>query len=113
MLVSRSVLSRLSASCSCSPLRGRGRTVSPLGAAAAIAQTGVSAGKQAIALAVFVAIGTIGPGAPVAIYLAMGERSKRILDELRGWMAQNNTAIMAVICLLIAAKLLGDGVSGF
>jgi threonine/homoserine/homoserine lactone efflux protein len=84
-----------------------------VGAAAAIAQTGASAGKQAVALAVFVAIGTIGPGAPVAIYFAMGERSKRLLEELRVWMAHNNAAIMAVICLVIAAKLIGDGISGF
>ena len=84
-----------------------------VGAAAAISQTGVSAGKQAVALAVFVVIGTLGPGAPVAIYLAMGERSKRLLDELRVWMAHNNAAILAVICLLIGAKLIGDGISGF
>jgi hypothetical protein len=84
-----------------------------IGAAAAIAQTGVSAGKQAVALAVFVAIGTIGPGAPVAIYFAMGDRSKGILEELRDWMSQNNGAIMAVICLVIGAKLIGDGISGF
>jgi len=81
-------------------------------AAAAIAQTGVGAGKQAVALAVFVVIATIGPGAPVAIYFAMGERSKKLLDELRDWMSQNNAAIMAVICLVIAAKLIGDGITG-
>jgi threonine/homoserine/homoserine lactone efflux protein len=52
-----------------------------VGAAAAIAQTDASAGSQAVALAVFVAIGTLGPGAPVAIYLAMGERS---LPDRRG-----------------------------
>jgi threonine/homoserine/homoserine lactone efflux protein len=84
-----------------------------IGAAAAIAQTGASAGSQAVALAVFVAIGTIGPGAPVAIYFAMGDRSKGILEELRSWMSQNNGAIMAVICLVIGAKLIGDGISGF
>jgi threonine/homoserine/homoserine lactone efflux protein len=82
-------------------------------AAAAISQTGASTGSQAVALAVFVLIGTLGPGAPVAIYFAMGERSKRILDELKTWMAHNNAAIMAVICLVIAAKLIGDGISGF
>jgi hypothetical protein len=43
----------------------------------------------------------------------MGERSKRVLDELKGWMAHNNGTIMAVICLLIGAKLIGDGISGF
>ncbi len=84
-----------------------------IGAAAAIAQTGISSGDQAVALAVFVAIATLGPAIPVAIYFAMGERSKRILEELRAWMAHNNAVIMAVLCLLIAAKLIGDGISGF
>jgi len=82
-------------------------------AAAAIAQTGASTGSQAVALAVFVLIGTLGPGTPVAIYFAMGARSKRVLDDLKDWMAHNNAAIMAVICLVIAAKLIGDGIAGF
>jgi threonine/homoserine/homoserine lactone efflux protein len=81
-------------------------------AAAAIAGTGAPADQQAIALAIFVAIGTIGTGLPVLLYFTMGERSARLLDELKGWMAQNNATIMAVICLLIGAKLLGDGISG-
>jgi hypothetical protein len=42
----------------------------------------------------------------------MGERSRQMLDELRTWMAHNNAAIIAVICLAIAAKLIGDGISG-
>lgn len=84
-----------------------------VGAAAAIAQTGVPAGEQALALTVFVAIGTIGPGVPVAIYLALGERSKQLLDGLRVWMSHNNAAIMTVLCLIIGAKLIGDGISGF
>ncbi len=82
-----------------------------VGAAAAIAQTGVSAGSQAVALAVFVIVATIGPGAPVAIYLVMGERSKELLDGLRSWMTRSNATIIAVICLVIAAKLIGDGIA--
>jgi threonine/homoserine/homoserine lactone efflux protein len=82
-----------------------------LGAASAIAQTGIEAGEQAAALAVFVAIGTLGPGLPVAIYFAMGARAGHVLDELKQWMAANNAAIMAVLCLVIGAKLLGDGVA--
>lgn len=84
-----------------------------IGAATAISQTGASAGRQAVALGVFVAIGTFGPGIPVAIYFVMGERSKRMLDEVRAWMARNDAVIMAVLCLVIAAKLIGDGISGF
>ena len=33
-----------------------------VGAAAAIAQTGIDTGEQAVALAVFIVIGTLGPG---------------------------------------------------
>ena len=82
-------------------------------AATAISQTGISAGDQAIAFAVFVAVAALGPTVPVILYFAMGERSKSLLDELRQWMAHNNATIMAVICLLIAAKLIGDGIGGF
>lgn len=83
-----------------------------VGAASAIAQTGAAAGSQAVALALFIAIGTIGTGLPVLLFFTMGERSERMLDELKAWMAQNNATIMAVICLLIGAKLLGDGLTG-
>lgn len=84
-----------------------------VGAAAAIAQTGAATGDQAVALIVFVLVGTLGPGIPVAIYFGLGERAQRILDGLRTWMARENVVIMAVICLIIGAKLIGDAISGF
>jgi len=80
-------------------------------AGAAIAQTGIPAGEQAIAYAVFVVIGTLGPGMPVAIYFAMGDRSREILGGLRDWMARHNAAIMTVLMLVIGVKLLGDGIA--
>jgi len=82
-----------------------------VGAAAAIAQTGASAGSQAVALAVFILIATLGVGAPVAIYFVMGDRGGRILRELHDWMARENAMIMAVICLIIGAKLVGDAIT--
>ena len=45
--------------------------------------------------------------------LALGDRSRDLLDGLRGWMARHNAVIMAVLFLLIGAKLIGDAVSGF
>src|SRR3954452_20356474 len=45
--------------------------------AAAIAQTGISTGQQAGALAIFVVIATLGVAAPVVIFFALGDRSKR------------------------------------
>jgi threonine/homoserine/homoserine lactone efflux protein len=83
-----------------------------VGAAVAIAQTGAATGDQVVALAVFTLVATLGVGTPVAMYFAMGERSKDVLDDLKSWMARNNGAIMAVICLLIGAKLIGDAIGG-
>jgi threonine/homoserine/homoserine lactone efflux protein len=83
-----------------------------LGAAAAIAQVGGSTGDQAVALAVFVVVASVGVIAPVAIYLFMGDRAAKILDGLRERMSRDNATVMAVICLIIAWKLIGDGISG-
>jgi threonine/homoserine/homoserine lactone efflux protein len=83
-----------------------------VGAGAAIAQTGASTGDQAVALAVFVLLGTLGPGIPVGIYFLMRDRATAILEGLRGWMARENATIMAVLCLIIGAKLIGDAITG-
>lgn len=82
-----------------------------VGAATAIAQTGAGTLSQAVALAVFIVIATLGVGAPVAIDFLMGDRAARILGQLHGWMARENATIMAVICLIIGAKLIGDAIS--
>jgi len=83
-----------------------------LAAADSVAQTGISGGEEVIAYAVFALIGTLGVGAPVGIYFAMGARSEQVLADLRDWMAQNNAVITAVICVLIGVKLIGDGITG-
>jgi threonine/homoserine/homoserine lactone efflux protein len=82
-------------------------------AGAAIAQTGISGGEQAAAYAVFAVVATAGVAAPVVIYFALGDRAGPILDGLEGWMSRNNAVIMAVLCLVIGAKLVGDAISGF
>jgi hypothetical protein len=51
--------------------------------------------------------------APLALYFALGDRSKAILDELKDWMAHNNATIMAILLLIIGVKLIGDAISGF
>ena len=48
-----------------------------IAAGAAIAGTGISAGEQAGALAVFIAIATLGVAAPLVVYFALGSRSAR------------------------------------
>jgi hypothetical protein len=83
-----------------------------IAAAAAIAQTGIAGGQQAVAYAVFAVVGTLGVGAPVVLYFAMGKRSAALLDGLKDWMAHNNAVIMAVLCLVIGVKLIGDALGG-
>lgn len=82
-----------------------------VGAAVAIAETGVSTSGQAGALAVFVLLGTLGPGIPLAISLLMRERAAIILGGVRDWMVREDATIIAVLCLIFAAKLLGDAIS--
>jgi threonine/homoserine/homoserine lactone efflux protein len=81
-------------------------------AAATIAEAGLSSRDEAIALAVFVIIGSLGTCVPVALFAVLGSRAVQPLDQLRNWMAQHNTAIMAVLYLIIGAKLVGDAISG-
>jgi threonine/homoserine/homoserine lactone efflux protein len=82
-----------------------------IGACAAIAQTGIDAGEQAVALAVFIVIATVGVAAPVMLFFALGDRSAKLLGELKEWMASENATIMAILMLVIGVKLIGDGIS--
>ena len=83
-----------------------------VGAAAAIAHAGLEPGEQAVSLGVFAIIATLGVGAPVVLYFASGERSARMLADLRDWMGAHNPAIMTVLLLVLGAKLVGDGIAG-
>lgn len=83
-----------------------------IAAAAAIAQTGISSGEEAGAMAIFVALGSLTIVAPLVIFFALGSRAARILDGLKTWMAAHNAAIMAVLLLVLGFKLIGDAISG-
>jgi hypothetical protein len=80
--------------------------------AAAIAQTGISGAQQVIAYLVFALIGTLGVGTPVVLYFALGDRSDKLLGQLKDWMSQHNAVIMTVLCLIIGVKLIGDAIGG-
>jgi hypothetical protein len=84
-----------------------------VGAAVGIAQTGIPGTEQALAYLVFALIATLGVATPVAVYFVLGERSERLLTELKHWMSLHNAVIMTVLCLVFAAKLIGDAISGF
>ena len=82
-------------------------------AAAEIAGAGLRAGQQVAVLLAFVLLASAGVLTPLVLTLALGARSRGMLDGLRAWMARYNAVIMTVLLLLIGAKLVGDAVSGF
>jgi threonine/homoserine/homoserine lactone efflux protein len=83
-----------------------------LAAAAAIANAGLDGTDTAVAIALFVAIGSVTVVGAVVFYLAAPRKAERPLAEIREFMSRNNATIMMVILLLLGAKLLGDALSG-
>lgn len=82
-----------------------------IAAAVTVAQAALAAGQQAVAFGTFAVLGSLGVGVPLALFLVLGERSRRLLAQLRTWLVRHNAAIMAVLLLVIGAKLIGDGIS--
>jgi threonine/homoserine/homoserine lactone efflux protein len=83
-----------------------------LSAAATIAQAGLSGTQQAVALAVFILLGSLLIIAPVAIFFAMGAKARQTLDGWKTWLSQNNATIMCVLFLVFGAVLIGQAISG-
>ena len=81
-------------------------------AGAALAQAGLSTGGDVAGVVVFVAIGSLTVAGPVLAYLFAGERAERVLVEIKEFMIDHNAVIMAVVCLVLAAKLIGTGLGG-
>jgi len=82
-------------------------------AALEIGEAGLPAGRQVALLLGFVLVASAGVATPLVLALALGDRSRKLLEGLRGWMARYNAVIMGVLFLLIGAKLVGDAISGF
>ena len=82
-----------------------------IGAATGLAQLGLSTGDAVVALIVFVVIGSLSVLGPVAYHFAGGEKAARTLDELKGWLAVNDAAVMAVLFLVFGAVLVSNGLA--
>jgi threonine/homoserine/homoserine lactone efflux protein len=83
-----------------------------IAAAASIAEAGLDPADTAIAVAVFVILGSVTVAGAVLLYLVDAERAARPLAVVKQFMSENNAVIMMVVLLLLGAKLLGDGLSG-
>jgi hypothetical protein len=82
-----------------------------LAAAATIAASGISAGEQIGALAVFIFLASLTVATPVVSYLILGSRADGTLNSMKTWLIAHNNAVMAVLFVIFGFKLLGDGIA--
>jgi threonine/homoserine/homoserine lactone efflux protein len=82
-----------------------------LAASASLAEAGLDGADTALAIAVFIAVGSVTVAGSVLFYLVDAERAARPLGAVKQFMSDNNAVIMMVVLLLLGAKLLGDGLA--
>jgi threonine/homoserine/homoserine lactone efflux protein len=81
-------------------------------AAATIARAGLSGGGTAVAIAVFVIIGSLTVAGPVLFYLLAPDRASGPLESMKQFMSEHNTVIMMILFVVLGAKVLGQGIAG-
>lgn len=84
-----------------------------LGAGTIIGAGHLSVGDEVIVMVVFTLIASCTVTIPVIGYLLARDRMAAPLNSLRGWLTQNNAAVMAVLLLVLGVALIGKGIGGF
>lgn len=78
-------------------------------AAAALAQLGLPTGDVVVSLIVFVAVASLTIAVPVVYRLVGGVSAEARLDEIKGWLAVHNAAVMTVLFLVFGVDLIAKG----
>jgi threonine/homoserine/homoserine lactone efflux protein len=79
-------------------------------AAGVVIDGAVTAGGNAVAMiALFVVLASLSIVIPVLYTRVGGESARRTLTGWRTWLTAHNAALMAVLFIVIGAKLLGEG----
>jgi hypothetical protein len=76
------------------------------GAAAGVAQLGLSTTDAVVSLIVFIIVGSLTILGPVIYYLLGGEKAKAELDSMKSWLAVHNAAVMTVLFLVFGVALI-------
>jgi hypothetical protein len=80
-----------------------------IGAAAGLAQLGLSTPDAVVSLVVFVAVGSLSIAGPVIYYLLGGEKAATELNQLKDWLGRHNDAVMAILFLVFGVALIAKG----
>lgn len=83
------------------------------GAGMSIGGAGLDGGEPVAVIAMFTVIAASTVLVPVIGYLVAADRLRRPLDALRGWLADENAVIMAVLLLVIGVSMVGKGIGSF
>ena len=83
-----------------------------LGAGTTIGAAHLSSGEDIVVVAVFTVLAASTVAVPVIGFLVARERMESPLNDLRGWLTQNNAAVMGVLLLVIGVDLIGKGITG-
>ena len=78
-------------------------------AATQIGQAHLAVTQAILAILVFTIIASLGVASPVYVSFAKGEQADAILANWEQWLSLNNATILSILCLIIGADLLGDG----
>lgn len=83
-----------------------------LAASASISEAGLDRTDTALAVIVYVALGSTTVAGSVLLYLLSPHWAARPLAAVGRFMSENSAVIMMIVLLLLGAKLLGDGLGG-
>jgi len=81
-----------------------------LAAATTIGRAGLGVGEEAVAVTVYVLLASVTLIVPVVGYAVAREQMTPVLDSMKSWLLANNATVMAVLFLVLGAKVLGDGI---
>jgi hypothetical protein len=80
-------------------------------AAAAISARGLTGGEEIVVLVVFALLASLTVAVPVVWFLVSGAGAEEQLTVMKDWLLANNNTVMAVLFVVLGAKVLGDGIS--
>lgn len=80
-----------------------------LGAAAGLAQLGLSNSDAIVSIAVFVALGSLTILGPVLYSLFGGAHARTTLDSAKEWLTAHNAAVLAVLFMVFGVDMIAKG----
>ena len=83
-----------------------------MAASASIGATDLGGTDAAVAVAVFVALGSVTVVGAVLYRLLRAERAVTGLESVKAFMIANNAVIMMVVLVIFGVKLIADGIAG-